>query len=184
MTETPKLLCKETPPPKLCTETRATSGPSFAPSPPSCPTGHRHRPSRCPPLRHPREGGVADTFSKCPRSPPLPWDWGRWDSELAAGHPPSPSKPPLTLNTWEEGSSASDFGCPHAVPGPRFDASPVPVGAWPHTPKTLPPPQVSAAPRQPGDRRLFAPLPVWGEQWLWDGGPTASAPSSSWDAVS
>lgn len=81
-------------PPKLCTETRAISGPSFAPSPPSCPTGHRHRPSRCPPLRHPREGGVADTFSKRPRSPPLPWDRGRWDSELAAGHPPSPSKPP------------------------------------------------------------------------------------------
>lgn len=184
MTETPKLLCKDRPPPSCAPRPGPYQVPPLPPALPPVPPATATVPAGALPSDIPVKEGwpIPSQNAPDPHLYPGTGDDGT-ASWLQVTHPAHPNPPP-TLNTWEEGSSASDFGCPHAVPGPRFEASPVPVGAWPHTPKTLPPPQVSAAPRQPGGRRLFAPLPVWGEQWLWDGGPTASAPSSSWDAVS
>lgn len=99
VTETPKLLH-----PKLCTETGAITS-LLCPQP-----SLLSQPD--PSLECSQEGQVTDALTKCPKSPP----W-MGDSELAAGHSPIPNDF-LTLNTWEGGSSASDFSCPYAMPGP------------------------------------------------------------------
>lgn len=82
-----------------------------------------------------------------------------------------PIQPLPTLNAWEEGSHANDFGCPHATYGPASKPQ-----TQDHS--TL---QVSTAPPQPVVLLPSLPMPV--EQWLWNGDSTASSPPApSWDA--
>lgn len=131
-----------------CTLRLGPSAPSFALSPRFCP-------SQTPPLQCPWEGQT-DALTKCPKSPP----W-MGDSELAAGHSPIPNDPP-TLNTWEGGSSASDFSCPHAMLGPASKPVLLQVGLKPRSQdsKTIPPSgQLHPCPLSSSDPGLGFPQP-------------------------
>lgn len=62
---------------------------------------------------------------------------------------PIPNDPPA-LNTWQGGSSASGFSCPHATPGPASKPALLQEGLKPRPqdPKTIPP-SGSCIPEEP-----------------------------------
>lgn len=97
------------------------------------------------------------------------------------GSPTQPIQTPPILNIWEEGSSASDFGCPRAVPGSASQPARPQAGL---SPRARDPPQVSAAPRQPVADTSLHPCPFWGSGGSGMGVPQPQHPPSNWDAVS
>ena len=171
VTETPKLLCKETPQPVHGDRghQRPPLPPALAPASPATATA----PGSPLPSSTPMKEGwlMPSQNAPDPRLYPGAGDNGT-ASWLQVTHPASPDPP--NPKYMGRGQLCQRFRLPPCRAWPCFEASPAPSGARPQTPRPFHPPG-QRSPTAASGRRLLASLPARGEQWLWDGGPTALA---------